>query len=62
VRVDLVFKPDRHMVLDYTVRVRDVRHDLIHELGIDALVEAPGELQPLAPMAFTITVAPPTTP
>ena len=61
-RVDLVFKPDRHMVLDYTVRVRDVRHDLVHELGIDALVQAPDELQPLEPMAFTITVAPPTTP
>lgn len=61
-RVDLVFKPDRHMVLDYTVRVRDVRHDLIHELGIDALVMAPDELQPLAPMDFTITAGAPTTP
>ena len=24
-RVDLVFKPDRHMVLDYTLRVREQR-------------------------------------
>ncbi|MDX2087702.1 MAG: hypothetical protein SFX73_07625 [Kofleriaceae bacterium] len=55
VRVDLVFKPDRHMVLEYTVRVRDVRHDLIHELGVDALVTAPGELEPLAPAEFTVT-------
>lgn len=54
VRVDLVFKPDRHMVLEYTVRVRDVRHDLIHELGVDALEAAPDELEPLAPAEFTV--------
>ena len=61
-RVDLVFKPDRHMVLEYTVRVRDVRHDLIHELGVDALVAAPGELQPFTPADFTITAAAPPPP
>ncbi len=50
VRVDLVFKPDHHMVLEYTVRIRDVR-------GIvdDMLLAAPMEqlhgfdIQPYAP-------------
>ena len=35
VRVDLVFKPDRHMVLDYTVRVRDHR-GILHDMGLSA--------------------------
>jgi len=53
-RVDLVFTPNRHMVLEYTVRVRDVRHDLIHELGVTALTDptAMGQLQPFEPMAY----------
>lgn len=34
-RVDLVFKPDHHMVLDYTVRVRDHR-DIVDPKGLAA--------------------------
>jgi hypothetical protein len=48
IRIDLVFKPDHHMVLDYTVRVRDTR-------GImdDMLLSAPAaELQTFMPMAY----------
>ena len=35
IRVDLVFKPDRHMVMDYTVRVRDHR-GILHDMGLSA--------------------------
>jgi len=35
VRIDLVFKPDRHMVLDYVLRVRPHR-DVINDMGLDA--------------------------
>lgn len=52
VRVDLVFTPTRHMALDYTVRVRDVR-GIMHELLDAAAVEAPGELQTFAPATYT---------
>ncbi len=49
--VGLVFKPDRHMVLEYTVRVRDVRGDLMP----DKLLSAPtSELQVFAPADFAI--------
>lgn len=47
-RVDLVFKPDRHMVLEFAVRVRDLRGIL------DAkLLDAPAsELQQFMPMDY----------
>jgi hypothetical protein len=50
-RIDLVFKPDRPMVLDYTVRVRDVRGKIVHDLGLDAYTDPVGmtELEPLNP-------------
>lgn len=49
--VDLIFKPDRHMVLEYTVRVRDVRGDLMP----NKLLSAPtSELQVFAPADFAI--------
>ncbi|MBL0213687.1 MAG: hypothetical protein IPQ07_07380 [Myxococcales bacterium] len=49
--VDLVFKPDRHMVLEYTVRVRDVRGDMMP----DKLLSAPmTDLEPFDPAAFSI--------
>lgn len=35
VRIDLVFHPDHHMVLDYTVRVRDHR-GILHDMGLAA--------------------------
>ncbi|MCX5740898.1 MAG: hypothetical protein NT062_00190 [Proteobacteria bacterium] len=48
VRLDLVFKPDRHMVLEYAVRIRDLR-------GIvdDKLLAAPAsELAVFEPMPY----------
>lgn len=58
-RIDLVFKPDRHMVLEYTVRVRDMRGGLVHELGVDALTDpaAMAELEPFDPASYAF--APP---
>jgi hypothetical protein len=35
VRVDIVFKPDHNMTLDYTVRVRDHR-GIMHDMGMSA--------------------------
>jgi hypothetical protein len=50
--LDIVFKPDRHMLLEYTVRVRDVRGDMLP----DELMAAPvDELQPFMPADFAIT-------
>jgi len=54
IRVDLVFKPDRAMVMEYTIRVRDVR-GIMHELLDAAVTEAPGELTAFAPADFTAT-------
>lgn len=54
VRVDLVFKPDRHMTLDFNVRVRDLR-------GImdDMLLSAkPAELQMFNPMPYAPVIGP----
>ena len=49
--IDLVFKPDRHMVLEYTVRVRDVRGDLLPDLLLTADV---ADLEPFMPADFAI--------
>lgn len=49
--IDLVFKPDRHMVLEYTVRVRDVRGDLMPDKLMAADV---AELEPFMPADFAI--------
>jgi hypothetical protein len=57
VRVDLVFKPDRHMRLEYTVRVRDVR-GIMHELLDAAVTEAPDELTVFMPMTYVPPAAP----
>ena len=54
IRIDLVFTPSQHMVLDYTVRVRDVR-GIVNERQLAA---PPGELQAFAPMAFAVMPAP----
>ena len=48
VRVDLVFKPTTHMVLDFTVRVRDVR-GIVNEKLLDA---DPAELAQFAPAQY----------
>ncbi|HWO19272.1 MAG TPA: hypothetical protein VNO30_10865 [Kofleriaceae bacterium] len=57
IRVDLVFKADQPMVLEYTIRVRDVR-GIMHELLDAAVTEAPGELTAFAPADFTVTFTP----
>ncbi|MBL9014384.1 MAG: hypothetical protein JNL83_09410 [Myxococcales bacterium] len=49
--IDLVFKPDRHMVLEYTVRVRDVRGDLLPDKLLAADM---AELEPFMPADFAI--------
>ncbi|HEX3473740.1 MAG TPA: hypothetical protein VHT91_01800 [Kofleriaceae bacterium] len=54
VRIDLVFKPDHHMTLDFNVRVRDLRGILD-----DMLLSAkPAELQMFAPMPYAPVVGP----
>lgn len=54
IRVDLVFAPTTHMVLDYAVRVRDVR-GIVH----DDLRAAPAEeLQGFDPAPFAVMAAP----
>ena len=58
VRVDLVFKPDRHMRLEYTVRVRDVR-GIMHELLDAAMTESPDELAVFMPMVYVPPAPPP---
>lgn len=50
VRVDMILIADRHMVLEYAVRVRDHRDPgLLHE---ELSAAPPEELQPLAPAEF----------
>jgi hypothetical protein len=54
IRVDLVFKPDRPMVMEYTIRVRDLR-GIMHELLDAAVTEAPDELTAFAPADFAVS-------
>jgi hypothetical protein len=56
-RIDLVFKPNTHMVLEFNVRVRDVR-GIMHDLLLAAVTEKPGELQPFMPKPYTVGVTP----
>jgi len=56
VRVDMILIADRHMVLEYSVRVRDRRDPgLLHE---ELFAAPPEELQPLAPAEFVPAVVP----
>ncbi len=59
-RIDLVFRPNRQMKMWFSVRVRDLRGDLLHELAGDAFADptAMAELEPLIPQSFT-PAAPP---
>lgn len=57
IRVDLVFKPDRPMTLEYTIRVRDER-GIMHELLDAAVTDAPGELTMFAPADYAVTYTP----
>jgi hypothetical protein len=55
IRIDLVFSPNQHMRLDYNVRVRDVRGEMMNEL----LMSAPAdELYPFAPQPYAVMAAP----
>lgn len=56
VRVDLVFKPDRHMTLSFNVRVRDLR-GIMHDMLLSA---NPAELQMFDPMPYAPMVGPAT--
>jgi hypothetical protein len=49
IRYDLVFKPDRHMVLEYAVRVRDIR-GIMDDLLLSA---PPAELSPFMPPNYS---------
>ena len=53
VQFDLLIESNRHMILEYTVRVRD-HGDVLHELLLDAPVE---ELTPIAPVQYPAAVA-----
>lgn len=58
VRIDLVFKPNMHMVLEYNVRVRDKR-GILHDLLLTAVTDKPDELQTFAPAVYNPTAATP---
>jgi len=51
IRIDLVFTPNRHMRLDYNVRIRDIRGEMMNELLMAA---DPAELHPFAPMPYAV--------
>jgi len=55
IRIDLVFAPDRHMTLDYNVRVRDVRGDMMAD---KLLASDPGDLTQFAPATFSLMALP----
>ncbi|HEX7842316.1 MAG TPA: hypothetical protein VF469_32815 [Kofleriaceae bacterium] len=56
-RIDLVFKPDTHMTLDFNVRVRDLR-GIMHDLLLAAVTQKPNELQTFMPMVYNPVPAP----
>ena len=54
IRYDLVFAPSHHMVLEYAIRIRDIR-GIVNE----RLLEAPAnELTVFAPMVYAVGVPP----
>lgn len=62
IRLDLVFMPDRHMVLEYAVRVRDIRGKMINMLFFDAPADELQYTDPYASENGVFAVAPPATP
>jgi hypothetical protein len=60
-RIDIVFKPDRQMTMEYNIRIRDQR-GILHKLLLTAETEKPGELQAFMPADFTVDVGTPPTP
>jgi hypothetical protein len=61
-RLDLVFMPDRHMVLEYAVRVRDVRGEIINTMFFDAPAEELQYTDPYASENGFYTAMPPAAP
>lgn len=57
IRVDLVFKSDRAMMMNYTIRVRDTR-GIMHDLLDTAFIEVPGELTIFEPADFAVAFTP----
>jgi hypothetical protein len=55
IRIDLVFTPSTHMRLDYNVRVRDVRGEMMNELLMAADA---ADLQPFAPQPYAVMALP----
>lgn len=55
IRFDITFEADRHMVLEYGIRVRDHRN-ILHEQGLAA---PPGEIVTWAPAMFVPPPPPP---
>jgi hypothetical protein len=55
-RIDLVFRPDRPMILEYNIRIRDNR-DIMHRLLLTAETEKPDELQVFMPADFAVNVS-----
>ena len=53
IQVDLVFKPQAHMVLSYTVRVRDQR-GIVHPMGLQAPTS---QLTQFMPQVFMVAAA-----
>lgn len=51
IKYNLVFKPDRMMRFEYTVRIRDTR-GILHDLLDAAMTEAPGELTTFMPAVY----------
>lgn len=62
IRLDLVFMPDRHMVLEYAVRVRDIRGEMINMMFFDAPADELQYTDPYASENGIFAVAPPMTP
>lgn len=56
VRIDVVFKPDRPMTLEYNIRIRDQR-GIMHDLLLTAATEKPDELATFEPQDFTVNVS-----
>lgn len=55
IRIDLVFQPSRHMRLEYNVRVRDIRGDMMNE---KLMAADPADLQVFEPVDFEVVAAP----
>lgn len=62
IRLDLVFDPDRHMMLEYAVRVRDVRGKIINMMFFEAPADELQYTDPYASENGFYEVAPATMP